>query len=320
MELLRLEYLTMRDNVVRIQRWWRNQSSLYRECPICYGRVLQFVYPYRCEHEICEDCYNIWMNINNTCPCCREPVLNNNEELPPPMENNDINDMNIDDNNGELPPPMENNYINDMNIDDNNEELPPPTENNEINEINDINNIGIYNHVDNYNDDTDNFINMNIELIDDLLNFELNNVENVENVEIFFRNLLLIYMRFNNLNNQNINNYNIDIMLNIIIDHFLNENTNILINRFENWINQININRYYIIRIIIDIFNNHLNNNFNNINNHLNNNFNNIGNLDNINYNIIDNLNNNLLINMYNNVINNLNNQMNNNLHIIQNY
>ena len=86
---------------------------------------------------------------NNTCPCCREPVLHNQNHM---EVNNDIEYIGIE----EIP------YLENIN--------------------------------ENNDDDIDHFINMNINLIDDLVNFEVNNAENVG---IFSRNLLLIYMTFN---------------------------------------------------------------------------------------------------------------------------
>ena len=110
------------------------------------------------------------------------------------------------------------------------------------------------------------------------------------------------------------NNYfRMNLILNMIFDNFINNNINILYDEFETWLNQINIDHYHIVRTIITIFHNYLNEDFNHINNYLNNNFINIDNLNNINYNIVDNFNNNLIINIYNNHINNLNNQMINN-------
>ena len=267
MRLLRLKYLTMRGNAIRIQRWWRNQYLLhYRECPVCYERSVPFVSPYICDHHICENCYNEWMIRNNTCPCCREPVLHNQNHM---EVNNDIEYIGIE----EIP------YLENIN--------------------------------ENNDDDIDHFINMNINLIDDLVNLQMNNAENVG---IFSRNLLLIYMTFNNMNNQNIGNQNMDIILNNIIDDFLNININILSNSFENWLNQ-NNNHYDIVRIIIDVFNNYLNNNINNVN-IINNNI--IENFNNLNMNIYNQINNNI-INNQNNYLNNINNinHNNNNLNYI---
>ena len=265
----------MRDNAIRIQRWWRNQYLLhYRECPVCYGRSLPFVSPYRCDHQICEDCYHQWMVRNNTCPCCREPGLNDQNN----MEVNNVID-----------------YID-------NEEIPHPENIN--------NNINVDNQINENDDDIDHFINMNINQIDDLVNFEMNNEENVG---MFSRDLLLIYMTFNNMNNQNIGNQNMDIILNNIIDDFLNININMLSNSFENWLNQINNNRYDMVRIIINVFNNYLNNNINNINiinNNINENVNNLYNQ--INNNIINNQNNYFNNQINNNIINNQNNYLNN--------
>jgi len=45
-------------------------------CPVCFENknTTQF---YNCNHSLCNECYNKWVNGGNICPECRaEPIIN----------------------------------------------------------------------------------------------------------------------------------------------------------------------------------------------------------------------------------------------------
>lgn len=45
------------------------------ECPVCYEELTSGVYKTECGHAFHWKCMNRWMEKNNTCPICRDPVL-----------------------------------------------------------------------------------------------------------------------------------------------------------------------------------------------------------------------------------------------------
>ncbi len=47
------------------------------DCPICYENKENIVM-FQCSHYICTECLNSLINteLNLTCPCCREPIVN----------------------------------------------------------------------------------------------------------------------------------------------------------------------------------------------------------------------------------------------------
>ena len=50
------------------------------ECPICYNS-LNLNKKYNCCHNICNECFVSWSNINKTCPMCREMELESFNKL-----------------------------------------------------------------------------------------------------------------------------------------------------------------------------------------------------------------------------------------------
>ena len=72
---LRTQFLLTKDNIIRIQRWWR--SLFNQECPVCLlrGQVGRLT-NYRCDHFICNDCYQAWSieQGRQSCPTCRAGI------------------------------------------------------------------------------------------------------------------------------------------------------------------------------------------------------------------------------------------------------
>ena len=71
----RISYLIKIDAVKTIQKFFRNITT--KECPCCYEKCFINKKYYRCDHLICEECFNKWNLRNDKCPTCREPVKQN---------------------------------------------------------------------------------------------------------------------------------------------------------------------------------------------------------------------------------------------------
>ena len=44
------------------------------QCPICLEKIQNKARPDSCGHLGCNQCLKTWLNNNNTCPVCREPI------------------------------------------------------------------------------------------------------------------------------------------------------------------------------------------------------------------------------------------------------
>ena len=71
----RISYLIKIDAVKTIQKFFRNINM--KECPCCYEKCIINKKYYRCDHLICEECFNKWNLRNDKCPTCRKPVKQN---------------------------------------------------------------------------------------------------------------------------------------------------------------------------------------------------------------------------------------------------
>lgn len=49
-------------------------KSNNEECPCCYEIKKNIITPYKCQHIICENCFNSWTEKNGNCPLCRSKI------------------------------------------------------------------------------------------------------------------------------------------------------------------------------------------------------------------------------------------------------
>ena len=66
------KFLLIRDSVIKIQRFIKKKYN--HKCNICF-EFKKMLTPYKCNHEICESCFNNWIYKASTCPTCRGDIL-----------------------------------------------------------------------------------------------------------------------------------------------------------------------------------------------------------------------------------------------------
>lgn len=64
----RLQFLIMKEEIIKIQKLYRNK---YNKCDICFDNGNVKCWPYTCTHSLCISCFKKWCITSSRCPTCR---------------------------------------------------------------------------------------------------------------------------------------------------------------------------------------------------------------------------------------------------------
>ena len=71
-------WYTRLDNMDIKHKLIKNNIFTYEEdslCEICFTEKKEYITLNQCSHKFCTDCLTTWCSKKNTCPMCREPIL-----------------------------------------------------------------------------------------------------------------------------------------------------------------------------------------------------------------------------------------------------
>ena len=68
----RLDSKDIKHELIKNNKFTHEDNS---SCVICYKKKKEYITLNQCSHKFCTDCLATWCSKKNTCPMCREPIL-----------------------------------------------------------------------------------------------------------------------------------------------------------------------------------------------------------------------------------------------------